>query len=213
MNKTSMHTLTDLFFWMSTGSRDIHIIVYVRIDLDNLDLKIVKIVLILVWWYPRTALRFNKVTISKRFRCNLFKTNIKFEGTWWDSVGKVTWTIINWTNWIYNVTVKKMTKKYPNSFVMSCVSIRQFHSGLGWYKHRKVWHAIYDYNTRSSIFMKQHSRYSIIFLRSRDHQSSLKHTEVNIQMIFIIFWMGKFKEMIHFIIINLFNWSGVWIWN
>ena len=28
-----------------------------------------------------------------------------------------------------------------------------------------------------------------------------------------MFWMEEFQEMIHFIIINWFNWSGVWIYN
>ena len=46
-----------------------------------------------------------------------------------------------------------------------------------------------------------------------DHQSSLKHLEVNIQKIFIMSQMEEFQEMIHFIIINLFDRSGVWIWN
>ena len=96
---------------------------------------------------------------------------------------------------------------------MSRVSISQFHSGLGWDKHRKVWHAIFDCNIRSYIFMKQHSTDCIKFWRRVDHQSILKHMEVNIQKIFIMFWMEEFQEMIHFIIINWFNWSAVWIWN
>ena len=96
---------------------------------------------------------------------------------------------------------------------MSRVSISQFHSGLGWDKHRKAWHAICDCNIRSSIFMKQHSRYCIKFWRRGDNQSILNRLNVNIQNIFIIFWVKYFPEMVHFIISNWFNRSGVWIWN
>ena len=28
-----------------------------------------------------------------------------------------------------------------------------------------------------------------------------------------MFWVEEFQEMVYFIIINWFNWSGVWIWN
>ena len=31
--------------------------------------------------------------------------------------------------------------------------------------------------------------------------------------IFIMFWMEEYHKMIHFIIINWFDWSGLWIWN
>ena len=41
------------------------------------------------------------------------------------------------------------------------VSISQFQSGLGWDKHRKVWHEICDCSICSFIFMKKHSRYCI----------------------------------------------------
>ena len=77
--------------------------------LINLYLKMVKIFLSLVGWYPRKTLRVNKVTMFKRFRHNLLKSNIKSEVAWWDGVGRVTWTIINWSHWIYNGTVRKAT--------------------------------------------------------------------------------------------------------
>ena len=96
---------------------------------------------------------------------------------------------------------------------MSRVSVSKFHSGLGWYEHRKVWHAVCECNLSSSIFMKQHSRYCIKFWRRGNYQSSLKHLEVNIQKIFIMLWMKESLEMIHLIIINWFNRSGAWIWN
>ena len=173
----------------SIDSCDNNIIVSVRFYLNNFDLNILKIVLSLVWWSPRTTLRVNKVTMFKRFRCNLLKTNKRFEGTWWDSVGRVTWTIINWSNWIYNRTVRKATKNIPNLLGMSCVSISQFNSGLGGDKHRKEWHAICYCNIRSSIFMKQHSRDCIKFWSRGYHQSRLKHLQVDIQNIFIMLWM------------------------
>ena len=61
--------------------------------------------------------------------------------------------------------------------------------------------------------MKQHSRDCIKFWRRGYHQSSLKHLEVNIQKILVMFWTEEFQKMINFIIINWFNRSGVWIWN
>ena len=85
-------------FWKSTEIWDNNILVSVRIDLDYFELKIVNIVASLVGWSPIKTLRVDKVTMFKRFRCNLFKTNIKFEGTWWYSVGRVTWTIIKCSN-------------------------------------------------------------------------------------------------------------------
>ena len=98
-----------VFFWKSTESWDNKILVSVRIDLDNLEVKIVKIVASLVGWSPRTTLRVKKVTMFKRFKCNFPKTNIKLEGTWWYSVGRMTWTIINWYNWIYKWLFRKAT--------------------------------------------------------------------------------------------------------
>ena len=103
--------------------------------------------------------------------------------------------------------------KNPNYLGMSRVSINEFHSGLFWDKHRKVWHENFDCNIRSSISMKQHSRDCITFWRKGGQKSSLKHMDVNIQKFFIMFWMEEFQEMVHFIITNWFNWSGVWIWN
>ena len=149
-----MNKLRESLFWKSTDSWENNILVYARIDIDNFELKIVKIVASLVGWSPITTLRVKKVTMFKRFRCNLLKTNIKLEGNWWYSVVRVTWTIINWSNWIYNQTVSKATYNNTNSLGMSCVSISQFHIGLGWDKHRKAWHAICDCNICSSIFMK-----------------------------------------------------------
>ena len=96
---------------------------------------------------------------------------------------------------------------------MSCVSIIQFHSGFGWDKHRKLLHAIFDCNIRSSVFMKQHSRDCIKSWRRGDHQSNLKHLGVNIRNISIVLWVEDFQEMVYFIIINWFNRIGVWIWN
>ena len=93
------------------------------------------------------------------------------------------------------------------------VSIRQFHSGLGWDKHRKVWHEICDCNIRSYIFMKQHSRECINFWRRDNHQSILKHMEVNTHNTSIMFWLEEFLDMVHLIIINWFDRSGVWICN
>ena len=52
--------------------------------------------------------------------------------------GRVTWTIINWSNWIYNGTVRKATENNPKYSTMYGVYISQFHTGLVWYKHRKV---------------------------------------------------------------------------
>ena len=175
-----MNKLRESLFWKSTDSWYKNILISVRIYLDNFGVKIVNIVVSLVVWSPRTALRVNKVTMFKRFKFNRFKTNIKLEGTWWDSVGRVTWKIINLSNCIYNGTVRKGTLNNPNSLGMSCVFIIQFYSVLGGDKHRKVWHAMCDYNFCSSIFMKQHSIYYIKFWSRGNHQSSLKYLEVNI---------------------------------
>ena len=97
------------FFWKCTYSWDNNITVYMRFEFENLYLKTFKIALSLVGWYPRMALRFNKITMFKRLRRNLLKNNIKFEGAWWDGVGRVTWKIINWSQCIYNGTVMKVT--------------------------------------------------------------------------------------------------------
>ena len=184
-----------------------------RIDLDNFDVKIVEIVLILVWWSPRATFMVNKVTMFKRFRRNLLKSNIKHEGTWWYGVGRVTWKIIKCSNCIYNGTVRKASQNNTNSLGTCRVSISQFHSGLGWDTHRKLWHAICDCNICSSIFMKQRSKDCIKFWSMGKRNSSLKHLEVNTQKVFIMFWVEEFQGMVHLIIINLFDRSGVWIWN
>ena len=107
MTKNLMNKLRESLFWKSTENWDNNIFFSVRINLENFESKIAKIVPSLLEWYQRTTLRVNKVVIFKRFRCNLLKTNIKLEGTWWYSVGRATWTIINWSNCIYNWTVRK----------------------------------------------------------------------------------------------------------
>ena len=93
------------------------------------------------------------------------------------------------------------------------VSFILFHSGLGWDKHRKEWYAIHDLNICSSIFMKQQSRDYITFWSRGDHQSIMKHMEVNILNIIIMFWVEELQEMVHFIIINWFDCSDVCIRN
>ena len=91
--------------------------------------------------------------------------------------------------------------------------IIQFHSSLGWNKHIKVWHAICDCSIHSYIFMKQHSIDCIKFWRRFNQQSTLKSLQVNTQKIIIMFWVEESQDMVHFIIINWFNWSDVWICN
>ena len=61
--------------------------------------------------------------------------------------------------------------------------------------------------------MKQHSRDCMKFWRRGDHQSILKHLEVNTQKVFIMIWVEYLQEMLHLIITNWLNWNGVWIWN
>ena len=61
--------------------------------------------------------------------------------------------------------------------------------------------------------MKKHSRDYIKCLRRDDHHSSLKHLEVNIHKIVIIFLMEEYQYIFHLIIINWFDLSSVWIWN
>ena len=96
---------------------------------------------------------------------------------------------------------------------MPRVSISQFHSSLGWDKHRKVWHEVCDCNIRSYIFMKQHSIDCTQLWSSINHQSSLKHMEVKIEKIVIVFWVKGFQDMDHLIIVNWFDRSGFWIYN
>ena len=69
--KTPMNKLRDSLFLKSTDSWDNNILISVSIDIDNFELKIVKIVVSLVWWSTRKTLRVNKVTMLKRFRFNL----------------------------------------------------------------------------------------------------------------------------------------------
>ena len=184
-----MNKLREILFWNCTNSWDSNIAVSVRIDFDNFYLKIFEIVLSLVGQSTIMTLRFNKLKMFKRFICNLLKANIKFESTCLYGVGRVNWKIINWSHWIYYGPVSKVTWNNPNHLGMYLVSIRNFHSVLGWYKQRKVWHLLCECNIRSTIFMKQHSREYIKFLRRGEHQSSLKHCEVKIQKIFIIFFV------------------------
>ena len=60
---------------------------------------------------------------------------------------------------------------------------------------------------------EKHSRECIKYWRRGDHHSSLKHMKFNIQKTIIMFWVEEFQEMVHFIIINWFDQSGVGIWN
>ena len=60
--------------------------------------------------------------------------------------------------------------------------------------------------TQHSIKCKQH-------WRKGNHQSRLKHLEVSIHKIIIMFWVEEFQEMVNLIIINWFDSSGVWICN
>ena len=61
--------------------------------------------------------------------------------------------------------------------------------------------------------MKHNSTDCNKFWRMGNRQSSLKHLDVNIQNIIIMLWVEDSHEMVHFIIINLFDWSCVCIWN
>ena len=97
------------FFWKCTDSWDNNILVSLRVEFGYFYLNIVKICLSLVEWSPIITLSDNKVTMLKSFRRNLLKFTIKFEVTWWDGVGRVTCTIINWSHWIYNITFRKAT--------------------------------------------------------------------------------------------------------
>ena len=100
-----------VLFWKCTYSWDKNITVFVRVDFDNFDLNIVNIVLSLVGWSPRRTLRVKKVkvTMLKRFRRNLLRANIKFEGTLLYGIGRVTRKIINCSHWIYDGTFRKET--------------------------------------------------------------------------------------------------------
>ena len=109
MTKELINNLWEFIFIEATGSCKYNILVYLRVDFDNFDLKKVWIVPILVRWSPRTTLRVNKTTIFKMFRCNFLKTKVPFEGTQEEFIGRVTWTIINWYLWIYNGVVRKIT--------------------------------------------------------------------------------------------------------
>ena len=91
--------------------------------LTDFYLNTVNIIFSIVEWFPRTTLRVNKVTMLKRFILNLLKSNINFEVTWWDGVGRVIRTIIKWSHCIYNVTVRKATLNNPNYLGISHVSI------------------------------------------------------------------------------------------
>ena len=161
MTKTLMNNLREFFSWNCTDSWANNISVSVRVNFENFGLKIVDIVLSFVGWYPRKTLSVNKTTTFKRPRLNILRANIKFEYTLWGGVLRVTWTIINWSRWIYNGTVSKMTKSNPNYLGISRVSIIQFCIGLGWGGGIKVRHEICDCKIHSSIFMKQHSIYCI----------------------------------------------------
>ena len=107
LNCSILCPVRTVYYCLSNPSKTSHqvssnfMLVFKMLHLNLFDiviLLILKFVLSLVWWYPRTTLRISKITMSKSFRSNIFKTNIKFEDTWWYSVGRVTWKIINWYN-------------------------------------------------------------------------------------------------------------------
>ena len=164
MTKMLMNKLIEVLFLKRTYSWYTHIPVSVRVDSEYFDLKIVEIILGLVGWSQRTTLRVKKVKMFKSFRRKRLKSNIKLEGTWWYGVcckGNLDNNIL--PHWIYNGKFRKATLNNPNYFGMSNVSISHFCSGLGWDKHRNVWHSICGWNICSSIFMKKHSRDCIKF--------------------------------------------------
>ena len=115
-------------------------------------------VLIMLRLSPRITLRVRKFRMFNGFRCNLLKTNNCFCVTQWDGAEREIWKIINWSHQIFHGAVRKTTYNNTNSLGMSCFSIIQRHSGLGWEKYRKFWYESCDSNIISSIFMKQHSR-------------------------------------------------------
>ena len=125
-----------------------HIIfVSFRGNFENINLKIVQIVLSPVEWPPKKTLRVYKVTTFKRFIRKLLKTNKCFEVNQWEDIKRMTWTLIKRYHRIYNGKVSN--NKKPKSLGNFRVAISQFNIGLGWYKHRKVWHKICNYNIGS----------------------------------------------------------------
>ena len=96
------------------------------LTLTNLYLKIVNIIFSLLGWSPRTILRVNKVNMFKNFRRKLLKDNLKFEGTWWDGVVRVTWKIINWYHWIYNGNIEKAKLKIPITWACTVFPLYSF---------------------------------------------------------------------------------------
>ena len=73
----------------------------------------------MVGWFTRITLRVRNNTMFKRFRCNLFKTNMMYKCTCWYGIVRLTWTIINWYHWIYNGPVSKTTQNNPKYLVRS----------------------------------------------------------------------------------------------
>ena len=107
-----------------------NIFVYFRVEFDNLNLNIVQIVLSLIGWLPITTLRFHKITIFKRFRCNLLETNIAFKWIQLYGIGKVTYIVINWSYRIYNGVVSKGHKIIPSTWEYTMLPLANFE--LSW---------------------------------------------------------------------------------
>ena len=60
--------------------------------------------------------------------------------------------------------------------------------------------------------MKTQNRMKKIWRRG-DQQSRLKHLDVNIKKILVMFWVEVLQDMVHFVIVNWFNQSYIHIWN
>ena len=134
MNKMSMDNLRNIILQDTTDSWNHNIFVSFRVEFYNLNLKMVQIVLSPVGWPQRMTLRFQKITTFRRFRNIFLKTNITFKGPQLYGNGRVTCTVINLPNRIYNRTVWKMAQNSPNWLVIPCVYISQFQIGLSWDK-------------------------------------------------------------------------------
>ena len=76
-----MNKLIDILLGETTYIWNHNIYINLRVDIENIKLKIVQIVLILGGWPPRTAQRVKKITMFKRFRRKILKPNKKFKGT------------------------------------------------------------------------------------------------------------------------------------
>ena len=81
MIEALMNKLICILIGNTTSSWDHNIPFSLRVEFDNINLKIDRIVMSPVGWTPRKTFRIHKITILKRFRCNLLKTNITFKFT------------------------------------------------------------------------------------------------------------------------------------